>query len=221
MGKTIIITGSTGMVGGLVLKNCLESNEVDKVIVINRSKLKISHPKIEEIIIKDFLDYSEIIDKFENVDIAYYCLGVYGGTVSKADHRLITVDYNKAFTDALFSKSPNTTYCYFSGMGADRDGTSMFAFGKNKGDVENYLLKIGFPKVLIFRPGYIYPVTPRKEPNFGYWLQRQLYPLTKLFMSSAMITSEELAKFIFSKGIEGKETATFENKDMKTLLKDM
>ena len=41
--KKVIITGSTGMVGKGVLFECLDSPNIDKVLVINRSSLNIQH----------------------------------------------------------------------------------------------------------------------------------------------------------------------------------
>jgi hypothetical protein len=37
------------------------------------------------------------------------------------------------------------------------------------------LLAAGFSHVYIFPPAYIYPVEPRKEPNYGYRLLRAIY----------------------------------------------
>lgn len=34
--KNVIITGDTGMVGGIVLQECLQSDEIGKVISISR-----------------------------------------------------------------------------------------------------------------------------------------------------------------------------------------
>jgi uncharacterized protein YbjT (DUF2867 family) len=50
------------------------------------------------------------------------------------------------------------------------------SFARYKGEAENALLASGFASVYIFRPAYIYPVTPRREPNFGYRLLRAIYP---------------------------------------------
>lgn len=41
---------------------------------------------------------------------------------------------------------------------------------KMGGEAENALIAAGFPSVYIFRPAYIHPVEPRKEPNFSYRL---------------------------------------------------
>ena len=54
------------------------------------------------------------------------------------------------------------------------------AFARYKGEAEKSLLAAGFPRVYIFRPAYIYPVEPRKEPNFSYRLLRAIYPVFRL-----------------------------------------
>jgi hypothetical protein len=46
------------------------------------------------------------------------------------------------------------------------------AFARYKGEPEKALLGEGFPNVYLFRPAYIYPVEPRKEPNLSYRLLR-------------------------------------------------
>ena len=51
------------------------------------------------------------------------------------------------------------------------------AFARYKGEAEQALLATGFPRVYIFRPAYIYPVEPRKEPTFSYSLMRWIYPV--------------------------------------------
>ena len=56
------------------------------------------------------------------------------------------------------------------------------AFARYKGEAENALLAAGFPRVYIFRPAYIYPVQPRKEPNFSYRLLRAIYPAFRVLV---------------------------------------
>lgn len=61
-GKSIkaIITGATGMVGKGVLLECLESPEVESVLVINRHPVDLEHEKLKEVIHKDFFDLSPV-----------------------------------------------------------------------------------------------------------------------------------------------------------------
>lgn len=74
-----------------------------------------------------------------------------------------------------------------------------------------------FPGTYIFRPGYIYPVTPRKEPNAAYKITRAIYPLLKRIYPGGVITSVDLANAIFKTGLEGGEKIIFENKDIKRI----
>ena len=71
-----------------------------------------------------------------------------------------------------------------------------------------------------FRPGYIYPVTARKEPNFMYSISRALYPVIRLFGSNASIKSTELAEAMFKVGLGGTENEILENKDILRILVD-
>lgn len=129
--KNIIITGSTGMVGGLVLQNYIDSEQIKHVVTINRKKSGTNHSKIAEVVHSDFLDYTSIEGYFKSVDIAYYCIGVYTGQVPRDEFRTITVNYTKSFADTLKKHSPGATICFLSGQGADRTEKSRTMFAKD------------------------------------------------------------------------------------------
>lgn len=214
MGKKIIITGATGMVGSHLLAYCLEHKEVEKVISLVRKPSGKSAPKLEEIIITDFLNYAPGQVDFENTDIAFFCIGVYTGAVPRDTFREITVDYPVALAKALYQHSPQASFCLLSGSGADRSERSRMIFAKDKGAAENQLAAIGFKAFHTFRPAYIYPVIPRKEPNAMYSISRTLYPLIKLFGDSASIKSTELAQAMLHVGMQGSSLEVLENKDI-------
>ena len=71
---------------------------------------------------------------------------------------------------------PTRRLLFLSGSGADPTGRSRMAFARYKGEAEKALAAAGFPHVYMFRPAYIYPVQPRREPNFSYRLLRTIYP---------------------------------------------
>jgi uncharacterized protein YbjT (DUF2867 family) len=217
--KNIIITGSNGMIGGLILRYCLERDDVAKVTSIVRKKSGIVHPKLSEIIHENFPDYSSITEHFKNQDIAFYCIGVYTGQVPKEEFRKITVDFTEAFAKTLRSSSEKTTFCFLSGAGADSSEKSSVMFARDKGVAENILLKLNFAHTYIFRPAYIYPVTSRKEPNMMYSLMRFLWPVLKLVYPNGGISSEDLAKAMVKAGFEGAGKTVLENKDIRALIK--
>lgn len=53
---------------------------------------------------------------------------------------------------------------------------------------------IVFPNVYIFRPGYMYPVEPRKEPNFSNRLLRAIYPVFRVLFPYQVIPADDLAR---------------------------
>ena len=143
---------------------------------IGRRKLGISHPKLDEVLHQDFADCSALAETLSGQDAAIFCLGTYTGSVSDAELRKITVDYTVEFARVLHGSSPDAAFSFLSGNGADPTGRSRMAFARYKGEAETTLLAAGFPRVYIFRPAYIYPVEPRKEPNFSYRVLRAIYP---------------------------------------------
>lgn len=221
--KRVIITGATGMVGGCALRICLENPDVSMVTVMGRSRTGINHTKLSEVVVEDFTDYSSLASKLENQDVALYCLGAYTGAVPDALFHEITVDYAVAFAEALHRASPQAVFCFLSGQGADQTERSRMSFARYKGAAEKALLDTGFSRVHIFRPGYIYPVTPRKEPNLMYTISRFLYPMVRRIYPNIGIPSEKLAAAMVHAGLYGtgeNYNPILENKDIRFMQGD-
>ncbi len=214
MGKVALVTGATGMIGGLILEHCLASSAVSRVISLVRKPTGVEHGKLQEVVIDDFLNLDTDAEYFESIDVVYYCLGVYTGVVGRDLFRTITVAYPETLAKVLINRNPNLSFCLLSGAGADRSEKSRMMFAKDKGIAENLLSAIGFKSFHAFRPGYIYPVTKRQEPNFSYRLMRGLYPVIKLFGENSSIKSTDLAKSMFFVGLHGHSQEVFENKDI-------
>ena len=218
--KGVIITGATGMVGGCALRICLENPDVSLVTVMGRRRTGINHTRLREVIVEDFRDYSALEDALESQDVALFCLGAYTGAVPDDLFRKITVDYTVAFAKALHKVSPQAAFCFLSGQGADQTEKSRISFARYKGAAEKALLDMGFSRVHIFRPGYIYPVTPRKEPNLMYTISRFLYPVLRRVYRNIGIPSENLAAAMVHSGLYGtgeNENPVLENKDIRYL----
>ena len=95
------------------------------------------------------------------------------------------------------------------------------AFARYKGGAEKALLAAGFPAVYRFRPAYIYPVEPRKEPNFSYRLMRAIYPAFRLLLPNRVIRADDLARAMVDVTI--RETGesggrVFENRDIRVMV---
>ena len=216
----LVIVGASGMVGGYALRCALDDPAVGSVTSIGRRKLGISHPKLKEVLHQDFTDCSALAEVLSGQDAAVFCLGVYTGAVSDSELRTITVGYTVEFARVLRGSSPAAAFSFLSGSGADPTGKSRMAFARYKGEAEKALLAAGFPRVYIFRPAYIYPVEPRKEPNFSYRLMRWAYPAFRVLFPNQVIRADDLARAMVNVAVQrtgNTPSMIFENRDIRAM----
>src|SRR3984885_7837035 len=218
--KRVVIVGATGMVGGYALRYALAHPAVGFVTSIGRRKLGISNPKLSEIVHRDFADCSSLAEVLSGQDVSVFSLGAYTGAVSVSELRTITVDYTVEFARVLRGSSPAAAFSFLSGSGADPTGRSRMPFARYKGEAENALLAAGFPHVYIFRPAYIYPVEPRKEPNFTYRLMRGIYPAFRVLFPNQVIRADDLARTMVDAAVRSTGehgSPVLENRDIRAL----
>ena len=222
--KRLVIVGASGMVGGYALRDALENPAVASVTAIGRKKLGISLPKLKEVLHQDFANCSALAEALSGQDAAVFCLGTYTGAVPDAEFRTITVDYPVEFARVLRSSSPAASFSFLSGNGADPTGKSRIPFAKYKGQAENALLTAGFPHTYIFRPAYIYPVEPRKEPNLTYRLLRTVYPVFRKLFPNQVIQADDLARAMVDVAVREtgeRRTLVLENRDIRAMVESL
>jgi uncharacterized protein YbjT (DUF2867 family) len=222
--KRIVIVGATGMVGGYALRYALEHPAIGCATSIGRRKLDISHPKLHEIVHQDVADCSALAPTLSDQDAGVFCMGTYTGAVPEAQLRAVTVEYTREFARVLRSSSPDAAFSFLSGSGADPTGRSRMAFARYKGEAENALRAWGFPSLYIFRPAYIYPVEPRKEPNFSYRFMRGIYPVFRALFPNQVIRADDLGRAMVDVVVGGMGVApntVFENRDIRALKQSL
>ena len=222
--RRLVIVGATGMVGGYALRFALNNSLVRSVTSVGRKKLGITHPKLKEVLHQNFADCSPLADVLSAQDAVVYCLGTYTGSVSDEQLRVITADYTIEFARVFRGSSPIATFSFLSGNGADPSQRSRFAFARYKGQAENALLAAGFARVYIFRPAYIYPVEPRREPNLSYRLLRAVYPLFRVLFPNQVIRADDLGRVMVDVAIN--ETGesrnhVFENREIREMVESL
>lgn len=198
----VLITGTTGMVGKGVLLECLDHPQVEKVLSVSRSGLGLKHEKLEDIIHKDFSDYSSLKDSFTNLDACFLCMGVSAAGLSEENYTEITYDYTLTLAETLLELNPNMICTYVSGQGTDSSEKGRSMWARVKGKTENDLLKLGFKEAYMFRPGVIIPLRGIKSSTklyqFFYDYFMWLIKLIRFFAPNSVVNTTEIGLAMIS-----------------------
>jgi len=211
----VIIFGATGMVGGEVLDQCLLNNQIQQVITIGRRATGVSHPKLQEILHHNFLDYTSLESELSQANICFYCLGVYQTQVPKDKFWEITVDYLNSLIRVLEKVNPKIIFCLFSAQGADPKERSPILFAKVKGRAERKLSESRILTKYIFRPGFINPVNKISGPMAFVRIFRGFY---KLFPGIG-IDASVLGRVMVKVGLSGYKKNVLKNRDLRAVAK--
>ena len=159
--KTALIFGSSGLIGGQLLKILIETNNYNKIKLFVRSAPEINDPKIE-IIETDFNNLENHKEDI-NGDDCFFCIGTTKQNApDKNEYRRI--EYNIPVEVAQIAKlNLVNSFLYVSSGFADLKNSG--AYLRNKGEVEEELKKLNFPKLGIMRPSIL--LGNRKENRVG------------------------------------------------------
>jgi len=218
----VIITGATGMIGEGVLYECLHHPDVEKVLVISRASCGYSHPKLTEIIHRDFSDISSLGDRLIGYNACYFCLGVTSLGKNEAEYTRLTYTLTLNFASTLSSFNPEMTFCYISGASTDSTEKGRTMWARVKGKTENDLMKLPFRQAYNFRPGGIEPFLPLKSSQTYYKTYKYfgwLFSIMKVIAPGMVIKLKDLAAAMINASLIGYSKNTLEMKDMKTMAK--
>src|SRR5258707_14508610 len=186
-----IITGATGMVGEGVLIECLNHPDVQHVLVINRKPGGVSHPKLREIIHKDFFNLAPIEQQLIGFNACFFCLGVSSIGMSEAEYRHTTYDLTLNFAQLLAKLNPEMTFCYVTGAGTDSSEQGRTAWARVKGATENALMRL-FKHAYMFRPGFMKAIPGQKNVKSYYTYLDWLYPIGRALYPAGFCTLQEV-----------------------------
>ncbi len=214
-----IITGATGMVGEGVLHECLQHKDVEQVLVINRKRCGITHPKLKEIILAGFFDFSAIENQLVNYNACFFCLGVSSVGMKEPEYTRLTYTLTIHVAQTLSRLNPDMTFCYISGASTDSTEKGRMMWARVKGKTENDLSKHPFKQVYNFRPGIIEPTKGLKNTLSFYKYLGWLIPVIRLFAPNYIIRLKQLGIAMINAATKGYEKHILEVKDILELSK--
>ncbi|PHI20953.1 epimerase [Lewinellaceae bacterium SD302] len=216
---SVIITGSTGMVGEGVLIECLEHPAVTEVLVVNRRPLDRKHPKLKEVIHKDFTDFSPISNQLSGYDACFHCMGVSSIGMDEEQYTKLTYGITRSLVDTVYAGNPDTVFNYVSGEGTDREQSGSTMWARVKGRTEQMILDRGFRDAYMFRPGAIVPEKGVKSRtgwvNTLLWVTQPLYPWFRKMDS--ITTSDRIGLAMINSVLKPWDKKTLKNQDINEL----
>jgi uncharacterized protein YbjT (DUF2867 family) len=163
--RTALITGATGLVGSLCLKQLLDDPANAQVIAILRRPAPESHPKLVQKIV-DFDNLSQLAPIAAND-----ALCALGTTIAKAGSqeafRKIDFGYSKAFAEFALAGGAQQ-FALVSSVGANARSRNFYL--RTKGELEDAVKALPFASVHIFQPSFLTGARAEQRPSEGLGL---------------------------------------------------
>jgi uncharacterized protein YbjT (DUF2867 family) len=159
--KTALVFGSSGLIGGHLLNQLINDINYNKIKIFVRSEPENNNPKVE--IIKT--DFNNLENHKEDIkgDDCFFCIGTTKqNSPDKSEYRRVELDVPKQIAQIAKSNSVNSFVFVSSGYA---DPKSSGDYLKFKGEVEEELKRLNFPKLGIMRPSFL--LGDRKEKRIG------------------------------------------------------
>lgn len=216
----VVLFGATGMVGQGVLRECLADAAVESLLVVTRTPAGVQHPKVREVLHKDFQDFAPLAQAFAGHDACFFCLGVTSAGMSEADYERTTYGITLAAARTFAEASPGATFVYVSGAGTDSTEKGRAMWARVKGKTENALLRLPL-KAFLFRPGYIQPMDGIRSKTGWYRafyaVGRPLYPVLRRAFPRAVTNTRDVGLAMLEVAERGAPTSVLESPDITGL----
>ena len=159
--KTALVFGSSGLIGGHLLNELIQSDNYNKIKLFIRSDHGSNHFKTE--IIKT--DFNNLEKHKEDIkgDDCFFCIGTTKqNSPDKNEYKRVELDVPKKIAQIAKSNLVNSFVFVSSGYA---DSNSSGDYLKFKGLVEEELKRLSFSKLGIMRPSFL--MGDRKEKRVG------------------------------------------------------
>ena len=215
--KTALLFGSSGLVGGHLLNQLINDNKYSKIKLFIRKDPEISDLKVE--VIKT--NFNNLQNHKEDIkgDDCFFCIGTTKkNSPDKNEYKKVELEVPKQIAQIAKSNSVNSFVFVSSGYA---DPKSSGDYLKFKGEVEEELKRLNFPKLGIMRPSFL--LGDRKEKRVGEKIGIFVFKLlSPLFLGPLKkmkpIHSATVAKAMISSANKNLEKNVFESNEIAELV---
>lgn len=204
------------MVGEGILLECLKLPQVTEILSVSRKPCSITHPKLQEYIVGDFLSVDLNDEKLKGYDACFFCAGISSVGISEEDYRRITYDTTLHFAKAC-NPNPEMSFIYVSGEGTDSSEKSRMAWARIKGKTENDLMKLPFKQAFGYRIGFMIASPGQKRVLKYYKYFSWLIPVLKVITPNMISTMKQVALSMVYAAQYGYHKNVIEVKDIKIM----
>lgn len=173
----IILTGATGYVGEGTLLELLKVDTVEKVLSVSRKPTGITHEKLEEYLVPDFMELKAGDDHFKDYDAVFFIAGITSVGTPKDTYVRISQEIPLHFADIMPDKE-RMTFIYLSGAGTSPDGKQFWQQVKSKTEAE--IQTKGFKRAFALRPAIMKWAKGQKHIQTMQYFFLPFYPLFRL-----------------------------------------
>lgn len=210
----IILTGATGYVGEGTLLELLKVDAVEKVLSVSRRPTGIKHAKLEEYLVKDFMDLREGDAHFSGYDAVFFIAGITSVGTPMDVYVRISQEIPLHFADIMPDKK-RMTFIYLSGAGTTPDGKQFWQ--QVKGKTETDIQTKGFKRAFAFRPAIMKWAKGQKRIQTMQYFFLPLYPLLRLLGQANNMKEIALSQLVLAR--DGYDKFAITPKDIVELAK--
>ena len=216
--KIALLFGASGLVGSHLLNQLISNNNYSKIKLFVRSAIDLNDPKIE-IIQTDFNNLENYREDIKGDD-CFFCIGTTKkNSPDKNEYKRVELEVPKQIAQIAKSNFVNSFVFVSSGYA---DPKSSGDYLKFKGEVEEELKKLNFPKLGVMRPSFL--LGDRKEKRVGEKIGIFIFKLISPLLLGPLkkmkpIHSEIVARSMIKVANEDLQKNTFESNEIMELTK--
>lgn len=199
-GKSAIILGATGLIGGHLMNELEKDDRFRSLTVLSRRPVEFAHPKVKVKVV-DFQDENSFRSAIEPCDCIFSAIGTTNRKVDGDEDAYRKIDFDIPVNAARYAAEEGVNYFgLVSSVGADHTSSNFYL--KLKGEIEKAIHQVAIPNIAVFRPSMLLGNRDESRPaerigqvfmnTFSFLIPSNYKPIDSKKVAEAMIAATDL-----------------------------